>query len=63
MKVNVYIRFGEDENYRNVNTLTGSGQNCFSTEDDVKKICNIIIEKTGCNMPVGEPESSGLPTP
>lgn len=28
MKVTVYIRFGEDENYRNVNTLTEEEKKC-----------------------------------
>lgn len=28
MKVNVYIRFGEDKNYRNVNTLTVDEKKC-----------------------------------
>ena len=32
MKVNVYIRFGEDENYRNVNTLTVDEKKCVGNK-------------------------------
>ena len=46
MKVNVYIRFGEDENYRNVNTLTEDEKYCnkilkeFGLEDEDSRIVN-----------------------
>lgn len=36
MKVNVYIRFGEDENYQNVNTLT---------EDEKKYVGNKLNQQ------------------
>ncbi len=36
MKVNVYIRVGEDENYRNVNTLT---------EDEKKSVGNKLNQQ------------------
>lgn len=43
MKVNVYIRFGEDENYRNVNTLTEKEKKCVGNKLNQQAANRIVL--------------------
>ncbi len=43
MKVNVYIRFGEDENYRNVNTLTEDEKKCVGNKLNQQAADRIVL--------------------
>lgn len=43
MKVTVYIRFGEDENYQNVNTLTEDEKKCVGNKLNQQAAEKIVL--------------------